>query len=226
MPEIIRRNVLKKLCGRCVAACLAGTIIGGCATRPVYLTSEPAGAVVTVAGSSCTTPCQLQVPVGVKNATFYLTGESKEVSLPDTTTRGARVGYHVSSVSGDAFKLVSYPFLAVGIAGFLVFTNDETDAVRDRNLEMSGDEVLVIAGSLVVGGLLYFVGMTLEEQSASMVLQVHAVFAKPVTPVVGTTNTVEQRPAVQLDELTGIADKLLFHGDIRELAPVTLPAQP
>ncbi len=228
MREIIRRNALEKLGVRCVAACLAGTMIGGCATRPVFLTSEPDGAVVTVAGSTCITPCQLQVPVGVNNATFHLpTGESKEVPLPNTTTSGARAGYHISAASGKTLKLVSYPFLAVGIAGVALFTNDETDAVHDRNLEMSKDEALIIAGSLVIGGLLYFAGMTLEEQSESMVAQVHAVFTKPAeNPAFGTTNTVELRPALQLDEITTTADKLLFPGDVRELEPVTPPGQP
>jgi len=170
-------------CRSTITAFLIASLAAGCATgRQVCFTSQPPGATVKVSGRTGWTPCFLKVPFGEQSAVVSLPGAGqREIHLEGESSRHAQVRLDLAKAASITCYVLSAPFLLVGAAGLWLTDCNADDEDKDDEEDDDHDHdnleaYCLSAGSLVIGGLLYYTGQGLEDIVDSMEPHIHVVF--------------------------------------------------
>lgn len=168
---------------KAVSLLLIASLTSGCAssTRAINFSSTPAGATVSAGSSTCTTPCELKVPVNTATAEVTLaSGEKQEVSIRHITAENAEMRYRTEKTGEMGFAVTSAPFLVVG--GVCTLIAGLYDSERIKSEHPSRDEDIFMAVGLaagLVGILLFSASWTMGERAREIKPAIHVSFQKP-----------------------------------------------
>ncbi len=155
---------------RIISASLVFSLVPGCAsTRLIQFQSEPPGATVQISGSTCETPCSIELSNEEQSGVISLPSGQKKIitieAMPGITTRA---GYGITRSGAITLELLSVPLLAYGLVGAVLMSGNETDSFRNEGYEAGDTFSYVTMGSLIAGGILLYTGYGLEKASDSM----------------------------------------------------------
>lgn len=166
-----------------VSLLLIASITSGCAssTRAINFSSTPAGATVSAGSSTCTTPCELKVPVNTAAAEVTLaSGEKQEVSIRHITAENAETRYRTEKAGEAGLAVVSAPFLAVGVICGLIAGLYNSDNIKTEHPSRDEDVFMAVGlGAGLIGILLFSASWTMGERAREIKPAIHVSFQQP-----------------------------------------------
>ena len=166
---------------RTISTIIIGSLISGCASRSIYFSSSPAGALVSAGGASCTTPCDLKVPVKTSTAIFTLpSGERKEVPIDHLTKRNAETRYKLAKAGEYTLGTLAIPLLVIGgVTALITGILYESDTIETEHSSRDRDLFLIVGGTLVAGGLLVYASKEMAEDANERRPEIDVLFQRP-----------------------------------------------
>lgn len=154
---------MKRLFFRGLAVLLILSLLAGCASRTIYFSSIPEGALVEAGSDACTTPCAMKVAAGTPSARFTLpNGENKEVGIAELTARDAAPRYGLTRSGEVTLGSLAVPLLVGG--GVMLFIAclldggscwSDIDWGAETDNEVAEDAARIGAVSMAAGGILF-----------------------------------------------------------------------
>ena len=198
-------HLLKAICWVLIVS-----LVSGCSSRRIYFTSNPPGALVTAGGGSCTTPCYLNVPIRTQKAVFSLySGAKEEVTIRHLTARSATAQYGAEKTGEYTLYTLGTPLLITGLVALGLAESYQSDLI-DTHRSSSRDETIlwiVAAAGFVSGGLLLFLGSSINDSAKDVMPEVYVKLEKPRHYPLLTDTTSTQR-SLQNDGLELFRDVL------------------
>lgn len=183
---------MKRTFLRILSLLLIPGLLGGCATRTIHFSSNPEGALVSVGGASCTTPCDLKVPVETASACFTLpSGASREIPIGDLTGRSAATRYGLTRSGEYTLGSLAVPLLiGGGMLAFLACLFDpaldcfsDGGELAEPGKDGNNDLGWIALASMAAGWGLYFAGDRLGAEARELRPEVRASFVQtPLLP--------------------------------------------
>lgn len=180
---------MKVVCFRGLTLLLIVCLLSGCATRTIHFSSNPEGALVQAGGASCTTPCELNVPVETQSALFILSaGASKEIPIDNLTSRTAATRYALGRTGEYSSGSLAVPLIIGGGALLLLACFlDAPSCFTGGEISMPSryQEAIAVAGfaGLAAGGTLYLFADELDADATELRPEVRASFVQtPLLP--------------------------------------------